>query len=89
MALSETFKNRARESVVSPEKSMWSRLGSGKRPRIFDHVTRQSSYSDSTDGNEDSAGEKETKVKPFQKLINKVENTLGKATSKAHGVTQN
>lgn len=71
VALSETFKNRARET---PEKSKWSRFGSGKKPKISNHIARQSS--EDTDDNENQ----QPKVKQsFQKLFSKVENTLGKA----------
>jgi hypothetical protein len=91
VALSETFKNRQRDlsvSCSSPEKSVWSRFGSGKRPRIFDHVIRQTSCNDSTDTSEETTGEQQsTKIISFQKFISKMENTLGKAT-KANGVTQ-
>lgn len=82
VALSETFKNRQRESVVSsPEKNIWSRFGSGKKPRIFDHVTRQTSCNDSAETTDESA----VKVGPIQKIISKMENTLGK-TTKVNGV---
>ncbi|XP_058790806.1 uncharacterized protein LOC131664007 [Phymastichus coffea] len=79
VALSETFKNRPRET---PEKSMWSRFGSGKRPKIFDQANRQSS-----DEIDDGDAQQPKVKQSIQKLFSKVENTFGKAT-KANGVTQ-
>ena len=76
VALYTKFKSKPRESTASNFEKVWSRFSSGKS---------KSSVNESEENNDSSSAsndQQEVKVNRFQKLVNKIENTLGKSSVK-------
>lgn len=76
VALYTKFKSKPRESTVSNFEKVWSRFSSGRS---------KSSVNEPDEGNDSpsaSNDQQEVRVNRFQKLVNKIENTLGKSSVK-------
>ncbi|KAL7307062.1 hypothetical protein TKK_0000801 [Trichogramma kaykai] len=86
VSLSENFKNRPRDTPPKPPTtttttttSAWSTFSSGKRARVFERDDGNVATTIGGDVADSAAGAPPiAKVKPLQKFINKMENTLNK-----------
>ncbi|XP_014230654.1 uncharacterized protein LOC106654984 isoform X2 [Trichogramma pretiosum] len=89
VSLSENFKNRPRDTPPKPPTtattttttttSAWSTFSSGKRARVFERDDGNVATTIGGDVADSAAGAPPiAKVKPLQKFINKMENTLSK-----------
>ena len=76
VALLAKFRAKPRESTVSNFEKVWSRFSSG-RSKSSTHETEENN--DLSSGSND---QQEMRVNRFQKLVSKIENTLGKSSVK-------
>lgn len=86
----EVLNNRDNEnatrSQISPEKKAWNRFVSGKRSKTVDSTVTEtnSRVLNETEDSSDDFGEQHntSRMNTFQKLISRMENSLGKAPSR-------
>lgn len=76
VALLMKFRSKPRESTVSNFEKVWSRFSSGRSKTSVNEPEESANLSTCPNDNG------ETRVNRFQKLVNKIENTLGKSSMK-------